>query len=553
MNPLVNINGTIRLILLLTCIAIPIAFSLLRFLPLPPALVSKFYAYVIDPPVFGRYHAVPVLGLGFVPTRGQALFIAYIWIINIVLSAVGYKLTNPNSWYTTLNGQLLGYISNRVGALSFVNLAIAVLYSGRNNILLYLSNWSHSTFLLIHRWIAVICMLQACLHSVIYVRVYRQKGASAYSEERQLEYWIWGIIATVSFVLLMPLSILQIRQKAYEVFLASHVVLSVLGMIGCVLHIYYRYEWQWGYEVWVWIAFAFFIFDRFLARPLRLARNGLKSAFITVIDDEYFQIDIPEVQAHGIAYLYFPTVTWRVWENHPFSVAALSGATLSGISCGSNSTSHSDIPPADSSAAEKSSHITTKRSTEASKKTGITFYVRRRSGLTDKLVRHSKSKSRILVLVESSYGSDEMSIIPSPSLHPTIDYPNLICIAGGVGISAILPFLDRADGFLPPLGTIKLFWGVRTEPLVESVERMLGQEGGRENGRTRWGRVDVSVSVGQRFDFRNLLENELRGAVGGTTVIVCGPPGMADDVRSAVAGLARHGSIVRMVEESFSW
>ncbi len=486
------------------------------------------------------------------PTRGQALFVAYIWIINIILSAVGFELTSPNSWYETTTDQLLAYVANRVGVLSFINLAITVLYSSRNNVLLFLTSWSHSTFLLVHRWIAVICMLQACLHSVIYVRIYRQMGSDMYAEERKLDYWIWGIIATLCFVVLMPLSLLPIRQRFYEIFLGLHILFSVLGAIGCMLHIYYRYEWQWGYQVWVWITFAIFIFERFLARPWRLARNGIKTAFVSIIDDDYLKVDIPGVEAHGQAYLYFPTLTWRIWENHPFSIAAVSGAQLSPASTTSNTILKSDTPPSDRSSADK--QITsTKTYLEIPRAAGITIYIRRRDGVTEKMVQHAKTGHGTMVLVESSYGPEQMSIIPSPISQPSIEYPNLICIAGGVGVTAVLPFLNRSDGFLRPLGKTKLFWGVRTEPLVASVEHMLGQEGTRHDGRARWGKVDVQVSIGERFDIKALLENESRSATGGTTVLVCGPPGMADEVRLAVTGLARHGTIMRMAEESFSW
>ncbi|KAG8349651.1 hypothetical protein FVEN_g12116 [Fusarium venenatum] len=121
-----------------------------------------------------------------------------------------------------------------------------------------------------------------------------------------------------------PFSILPIRRRLYDAFLASHVILSLLAMIGCILHMFYRYEWQWGYQTWVWIAFVFWIFDRFLARPLRLMRNGVQQAQITLIDDDYLQVTVSRIRVKGHVYVYFPSLTWRVWENHPFLVAAYS-------------------------------------------------------------------------------------------------------------------------------------------------------------------------------------------------------------------------------------
>jgi NAD(P)H-flavin reductase len=489
------------------------------------------------------------MGLAIIPTRGQALFIAYIWAINIILSAVGYNITWPNSWYGTKPEEVVAYVGNRAGVLSFANLGLVVLYSSRNNVLLYLTNWSHSTFLLVHRWLAFICTLQACLHSAVWLQIYLKQGAKAHAEQAALEYWVWGIIATLALVVLLPLSILPIRQRMYELFLATHVVFAIISMIGCLLHIYYRFTWQWGYETWVYIAFVIWGFDRFLARPLRVLRNGFRRAHVTIVDKDYLRIHIPGVEASGIAYIYFPTLTWRIWENHPFSVAAISGAE------GSRSSSQSELDPvSDKSIENKDDYtIAARQMAHSARESGIVFYVRRRGGLTSQLVSHASTHGGALVLVESSYGSEQMSIVPSPTAKPSLQYPNTIFIAGGVGITALLPMLNRMSPLGRSSGMSKLFWGVRTEPLVVSVEEMLGTSGMRIGGRSRWGEIDVIVSIGERFDLRRLLEAELQEVQGGTTVVVCGPPGMTDDARIAVTSLARHGRVVRFSEESFSW
>lgn len=518
---------------------------------MPQAFVSRFYAYCIDPPVFGRHHAVPVMGLAIIPTRGQALFILYIWFMNVVLSAVGYNITWPNAWYSTKPEEVVAYVGNRAGVLSFANLGLVVLYSSRNNILLYLTNWSHSTFLLVHRWIAVICTIQAFIHSAVWLQIYVKQGAKAHAEQAALEYWIWGVIATLALVVMLPLSILPVRQKIYEVFLATHVALAVLSMIGCLLHIYYRFTWQWGYETWVYIAFVIWGFDRFVARPLRLFRNGMKRAYVTVVDSDYLQIHIPGVDASGIAYLYFPTLSWRVWENHPFSVASTSSLETKKAASRVGSDLGSETEPETS--IKEETQIASRSIPYGNTESGIVFFVRRRGGLTSQLEGFAKSHTGALTLIESSYGSEQMSVIPSPTTRPLLESPNTILIAGGVGITSLLPLLDRFNGLGAPIGKAKLFWGVRTEPLVMSVEAMLRKDGYRVNGKALWGSVEVEVRIGERYDLYGLLEAELHKLHRGTTVVVCGPPGMTDDARIAVTSLARQGKTVRFSEHSFSW
>lgn len=129
------------LVIMLSGVVIPIAFSLLRFIPFPGALRSRFNAWVIDPPLFGTKHNTPVFfGLAQMPTRGQGLFVFYFIVINVVFSGVNYEWVNPNTWYPDNRWRwMVMLVSNRLGLLSFANLPLVFLYAGRNNFLLWLS------------------------------------------------------------------------------------------------------------------------------------------------------------------------------------------------------------------------------------------------------------------------------------------------------------------------------------------------------------------------------------------------------------------------------
>ncbi|KAF4982056.1 hypothetical protein FZEAL_2243 [Fusarium zealandicum] len=117
--------------------------SLLRLISLPASFTSRFNVIIIDPPLVGTRHATPLLNLAIVPTRGQALFIVYIVAINIILCAVGYRTIMAYAWYSSEWYQLTAYIANRTGVLSFANVALLILYSGRHNVLLRLTSWWH--------------------------------------------------------------------------------------------------------------------------------------------------------------------------------------------------------------------------------------------------------------------------------------------------------------------------------------------------------------------------------------------------------------------------
>ncbi|CAK1363296.1 unnamed protein product [Cercospora beticola] len=528
------------LILLTTGAAIPIALSLLRFVPFPKTFVSRFNAVLIDPPVFGTKHSVAWLNTFIAPTRGQAFFIAYLWTINIVLCSVGYHTRRPNSWFATEAQEIATYISYRTGILSFANVALLVLYAGRNNVLLWVTNWSHSTFLLLHRWIAFICALQACVHSAILLQIYVNQPDYDYMSESKKPYWVWGIVATLGLVVLLPTSIHPIRRKVYELFLAWHIVIAFFILIGGYYHVVLCFGHQWGYETWLLIAFACWAFDRVM-RILRIARNGVRTGAVTIIDEDYIRLDIPGVSAAGQAYLYFPTLTWRVWENHPFTVAgaltATNTAQPSELSSRSSIQDPEKLPTHEVRPVAPDGRRSTPGSSQRLQayRVGLSFFIRTHTGTTSML----RSRKTLPVLIESSYGQNVFGDHGGSDLSSC---PNLICIAGGVGITAVLPFLASH------IGRSKLFWGVRTGGLVEAMHDTFAEPA--------YAGADIQIARGERLDLRAILEKEIKADAGtGTAIVVSGPPSMADDVRVIASELAakEEDSVIAFVEESYSW
>ncbi|KAF2722250.1 ferric reductase like transmembrane component [Polychaeton citri CBS 116435] len=515
-------HETYGIVLLVSGSVIPILASFLRFFPFPRRLASQCNAILIDPPLLGSRHKVPYFNMAVMPTRGQAMFIAYLVIINVVLSAVGYNSAQPSAWFSNRNGEILTYVANRVGVLSFANIPLLVLYAGRNNVLYWLTNWSQSTFILLHRWVAYICTLQAALHSILYLRIYL--AASQYNAESKLAYWVWGIIATLCMSILLPASVIPVREKMYEVFLASHFVLALLALVGCYMHIYDRFQHQWGYEVWIYTGFAVWGFDR-LMRLLRIARNGLRKAVITVLDEENIRVDISGVTGNGHAYLYFPTLTWRVWENHPFSITTPIDSTKDGrLSPVSSVDLESDIEKHRSGNKQVATTAASTRIAESLRNDPsirLTFFLRTRAGTTSLL----RNRIQLPVLVESDYLH-----------HPDLSqYPNLVCIVGGVGITAVVPLLRSHPG------RAKLYWSSRSQALVTSAEAILDG-------------VDYDVVVSRRLDLRAVMEGEAGEGTGGMAVVVSGPAGMADSVRQLVAEFGRKSRRpIKLIEESFSW
>jgi hypothetical protein len=247
------------LVVFLSGICIPVGFSLLRFFPFPQRWVSWFHGRFVYPSLLRPWrHSHPLLStvVADPPSVGQALFVGYLITINVLLSAFTFRY-HPLGWgYWCVSGpdEIMGDLANRLGVLAFANFALLVLYSSRNNLLLWLTDWDFSTFLLLHRWVARIAVLQTILHSLVFLRDWIDTDRLA--ADQVTPYWYHGCIGTIAASLLLPLSLPVLRQRQYEIFLATHIVFAILVLVGSWYHIIYRYGHQWGYETWLYVVFA---------------------------------------------------------------------------------------------------------------------------------------------------------------------------------------------------------------------------------------------------------------------------------------------------------
>lgn len=79
------------------------------------------------------------------------------------------------SW-SAVAPQIWRYIADRAGIMAYSNLPLMWMFSGRNNIFIWLTGWQFSTFNLFHRHIARIATLQAIIHSIAYTAFYFTSG-----------------------------------------------------------------------------------------------------------------------------------------------------------------------------------------------------------------------------------------------------------------------------------------------------------------------------------------------------------------------------------------
>jgi hypothetical protein len=552
----------------------------LGYLPYMTRLQDALEPRLTWPSLIGTYHvrALP-FSLGSVPTRGQTWYIVFMTVLTIVLTAIGYRSAQPNAYFPTSWREIMVYVGNRTAVHAVALLPLVLLFAGRNNLLLHLTNWRHSTFILLHRWLARLFGLQILVHAIVELLIAREKHTLAI--EQKEAYWRWGIGGVVTIVLLMVASALPFRRRAYDAFLMLHIVLVLLLLVAAWFHLDQLYAGKWGYQYWLYAAFAVWAADR-ATRVLRVLKNGTHRARVSLVGDGIVRIDVPGVQWDAQqpgrhVYAFFPGLhRTRPWENHPFSVvptALLDGRddveteASSSPTCPLSPATDADVEILDidiEKAPDAKTLATTTITTSSPLSrpspspspsntgtgTGITLFIRPGTGSTRHLLsllsQNTPSPKTLLTLLDGPYPSSSHTSTFAPSTD------RLLLLAGGLGITAVLPYL-------PSHPNAALHWGVRasSQGLVDAIQPALSNStstGGRGRGRGRSG-GDVHLYVGERMSVGDILEREAAGAWRRVRVVVCGPAGLSDEVRSEVARCAGGGTTTmwELEVEAFGW
>jgi len=329
--------------------------------------------------------------------------------------------------------------------------------------------------------------------------------------------------------------------------------MAIIFIVGCWYHVLLL---EFGHIEWLYAAIAIWAFDRFL-RIVRLLvlniswsmnRNTCTANLRMVGPDAIkarvsvgYNLDFKPGQ---YVFVYF--LRFNFWESHPFTVAAY----------------------------------------DVDKETGqptMTLLFRTHEGVTRKMERYLEAGPQtIACLVEGPYGHH----------LPVEQYDNVLLLAGGVGITAILPYLR----YFATLNSarVRFEWVVRDEDSINWFKEDIAQAANAPNvevqlhvtkagtgdvetarthisidlGAKREGVGEISaaseeggtaslaryVTIGHRPSLTLLVATQIADSVGSLAVVACGPGTFVDETRQAVAdNVTKAGGTVDYFEEAFTW
>ncbi|KAL7786013.1 ferric reductase like transmembrane component domain-containing protein [Trichoderma afarasin] len=412
-------------------------------------MYSRIRKHLTIPSGLPPYHSQLLFGCT-IPTRIESLVIISCWILNFVLCCVNYRGFEGNLYWSAVSPQIWRYISDRAGIIAYANLPLMWMFSGRNNIFIWLTGWSFSTFNLFHRHIARIATLQAIIHSVGYTVFYFEiEGAEGYYLQWHDAWFYLGAVATIAMSILVFSSFSWFRRRIYDSFLLLHILLSVVLIVALFYH---TSIFDGDYNPYLWPLVAIWCFDRFLRivrvvycnLHVHLRNKTLHRSTATISYDQdanFIQIDINTHVKPGPGkhyYLYQP-FRFTGWENHPLTLAYWSQSTVeTSQSQQRDSTTHPPSKTADVSVVTPSEAGPQHTAIEGEYL--LSFWIRPYDGWTRHL-RDQCLKSQPLSKLPSAITETILLEGPYGIAEPLWTFDEVLLIAGGSGITAMVPYI----------------------------------------------------------------------------------------------------------------
>lgn len=423
-------------------------------------------------------------------------------------------------------------LADRFGLLFVANLPYLYILAAKNQPLKFFLGQSYESLNLIHRRLGELLCIEALLHFggmiVAWYEIIRPNGFGLV-RFLLLKVPILGLVALISYELLYFTSLGSFRQRWYELFLALHIFLQVVGLAFVFFH-------HSAARPYVGVSLAIFLIDRLVYRI------GVKSrtveATVTIMeDDETVKLStsiIPKPPRYPGVLGKPITAGWAATDHVFVTIPSLGRKHL------------------------LQAHpftIASRAPTSENGKVDLELLIRARDGFSADLLMRARSHKTLSLRLDGPYGSSHArKLLESSSLS--------LIIAGGSGIAVAWPLVHyllharRSTDTEIALKTwvrgrkIVLVWIIHEAEHLEWIGR-------NELQKAHISGVEMIIpgatsEVG-RPDLKSLMDEAIGVDAMGKKVgvVVSGPDGMNRTVRNTCASMVRSGLDVAVAVEKF--
>ncbi|KAH7041224.1 ferric reductase like transmembrane component-domain-containing protein [Microdochium trichocladiopsis] len=477
-------------------------------------------------------------------------------------------------YHMPLDPGFLFIVADRAGLVFVANLPLLYLLAAKNQPLRRLTGYSYESLNILHRRVGELLCFEALVHGGCMI-IWILWTAPGWLQERFSNFFntwlvLLGLVALGAYELLFFTSLGSFRQRWYELFLASHVVLQIVALAALWLH-------QHNTRPFVGAALAIFVLDRLVWRSI--LKSATLKAVLTVLDDQetvllsadWDIVGSPTSQPASWTQKLHQNNILRGWkpadhvfisvdelgltpalQAHPFTVASAAPGEQAAVV-----TPESSEPPDANSA----------------RHAWFSLLIRAQTGFTSALLHHAQNHQTVNVRVDGPYGSQG-------PLHMLRACKTNILVAGGSGIAVIFPLAwslatdgtnQKTSSAMAAGGrrknnnnnrrkrNIHLLWIVHSESQRSWIPRERLDE-------LRALGVDIALpeptAVAGRPDVPRYVEEMTAAAAADVVaqdgedvvgVVVSGPGGLNRSVRNACSAAVRDGRRVRLSVEKFGW
>lgn len=484
--------------------------------------------------------------LGCIPSRFHSFLIFSFLATNLAYCAhLTYERPNHYAIVAELRG--------RTGVMAVINMIALIIFAGRNNPLISLLQISFDTYNLMHRWTGRMVVFESAVHTFcwFYVKVAGDGWVEAWNAMKADPFIGWGSVATAAMLLMFFLSPSPIRHAFYETFLNLHIILAAVAITTIYLHCNFDKLPQ----VPDIQAVGFLWLGDRLARLYLLIKNnysrqGWTTASVESLPGEACRVTLHlpnrvDIKPGTHAYLRFGKI--NAWESHPFSIAWVDHVQkIGGL----------PITEKDSDRKLRPSETTT----------NVSFVIQAQTGLTRRLYNKAKLVTPRTWTVKAALEG------PYAGHHSLDSYGHCVLFAGASGITHQISFIRHlvsgSHAGTVAARKVVLIWVVRdsehlewVRPWMDTILRLPGRRDiltiklfitRPKNPREIISPSSTVMMFPGRPNVKLLLQNEVKDQTGAMCVTVCGPGGLADNVREAVRDVQEDG-VVDFIEESFTW